>query len=231
MQPKRKTSSLARSSKSGFTLIEIMTVIAVIGILSAVSVPAVNSLISASGASNSTVQLATTLEQAHQYATSHNTYVYVSLCQEVSSSNEPELVVALASSNDGTEISKNRSTSFLVGPNEKDSQLISKVLRLKGFVTRPVGAVSDEVIPRPNPADSEDVGLASGSSDTTPSIKFGNNTYPISFWFAPDGTASRDGVFPTRLEFVVLPENKSDKWASAIQIAGLTGSVKVYRAN
>ena len=70
----------------GFSLIELLVVMAIIGILAAVTIPAMNSIKGASNVTKAAYDIAGALEQARAYAMAKNTYVFVGIA-EVDSSN------------------------------------------------------------------------------------------------------------------------------------------------
>ena len=100
----------------GFSLIELLVVMAIIGILAAVTIPAMNSIKGASNVTKAAYDIAGALEQARAYAMAKNTYVFVGIA-EVDSSKDPSVkpqvatadptvggrvAVAVVASKDGT---------------------------------------------------------------------------------------------------------------------------------
>lgn len=213
--------------RQGFSLVELLTVIALIGLLAAAAAPALSSITGGLDAGNATVKLATFIERARQYATAHNTYVYVSLLPETGEAQQKELWVVAAASNGGADISGQGTDAFSIGDMENEARLLAPPMKLKGFVTRTKDEIPVSVVSRPDPGQSSDLNVGGPTFGTISGRQF-----PISFWFAPDGSAGKDAVLPTRLELAIQPEHKTDAaWASVIQIAGLTGSLRVYRAD
>lgn len=223
-----RLSTSTQANTRGFSLVEMLTVLAIVGILSAISVPAIQSINQGSDAANATIKLTTFLDQARQYATANNTYVYISVLSDTSTN---DVRVAAVASKDGTDVA----STLSLGNN---ADLLSRVLVLKGMTTANKDAVSITTIPRPNPVDSVAVIDEATGAPATVTIGSGANqkTYPVSFWFGPQGTASSNAVPPTRLEMAIVPESKTQNgsfdsnWASVIQISGLTGTIQVYRA-
>ncbi|HEY0257590.1 MAG TPA: prepilin-type N-terminal cleavage/methylation domain-containing protein [Candidatus Methylacidiphilales bacterium] len=66
----------------GFTMVELLIVMAIIAMLAIAAIPAYNALATANAINRASVDIAGMLEQARAYAMANNTYVYVGL-QEV----------------------------------------------------------------------------------------------------------------------------------------------------
>ena len=66
-----------RGFNGGFTLVELLAVMAVVASLTIIAMPAINGPTGARQFTNGLVQIAGTLEQAREYATAQNTYVWV----------------------------------------------------------------------------------------------------------------------------------------------------------
>ena len=65
----------------GFSLIELLVVMAIIGILAAVTIPAMNSIKGASNVTKAAYDIAGALEQARAYAMANNTFVFVGFAE------------------------------------------------------------------------------------------------------------------------------------------------------
>jgi len=70
------------SHRDGFTLMELLTVIALFGILAALTIPAFDSMGKANQAAKAVYDIAGALEQARAYALARNTYVWVGFLEE-----------------------------------------------------------------------------------------------------------------------------------------------------
>ncbi|GAT32192.1 prepilin-type N-terminal cleavage/methylation domain-containing protein [Terrimicrobium sacchariphilum] len=213
--------------REAFSLVELLFVIAIIGLLATATVPALNSITDGGNASSSTLKLASFLEQARQYATAQNTYVYISFLPRDSGGPEASLWVTAVASNSGSDIAARGTKSFVVGSGDAEGRQLTHTLKLNGMVTEKKGQIPLSAVSRPDPAQSVEP-IDTGASTFGP---IGGATFPIGFWFSPDGSASTDSDVPTRIELAIRPDVRPDpKWASVIQIAGLTGSVHVYRS-
>ena len=76
-----KLGAMPKRSHCGFTLVELLTVLAIASILAVLSVPAIQGLNQAGGFNKSLYALADSLNFARSYAMANNTYVYVGLTE------------------------------------------------------------------------------------------------------------------------------------------------------
>jgi len=105
-----------QAQEAGFTLLELLVVIALISMLMVLALPALSGIKAAGNATKAAYDLAGTLEQARAYAMANNTYVFVGIA-EVDSSVDPSakpqvatadpaiggrVAVAVVASKDGT---------------------------------------------------------------------------------------------------------------------------------
>jgi prepilin-type N-terminal cleavage/methylation domain-containing protein len=67
------------AARSGFSLIELLSVLVIISVMSALVVTAISSIGKADGFNSATTTLSTLLEQARAYAMANNTYVFVGI--------------------------------------------------------------------------------------------------------------------------------------------------------
>ena len=97
----------------GFTLIELVSVIAIIIALSALLVPAFTSLKGAGDITHAAHTIASVLDQARTYAVANNTYVWVGIYEENTTADAPptqrlripgkgRVLLAIVAANDGT---------------------------------------------------------------------------------------------------------------------------------
>jgi prepilin-type N-terminal cleavage/methylation domain-containing protein len=76
-----KISSKPKRHGAGFTLVELLTVLAIITILAVLAAPSIQGLQKAGGFTKSVYDLADSLNLARSYAVAQNTYVYVGLTE------------------------------------------------------------------------------------------------------------------------------------------------------
>jgi len=108
-------SSKSRCSRQGFTLVELLTVIAIIALLSSIVVFAIPSLKSGRDLTQSAYVVAGALEQARTYAMANNTYAWVGFFEEDGSkssttpatSGTGRVIISMVASQDGTTYSDN----------------------------------------------------------------------------------------------------------------------------
>lgn len=93
--PRLRKTSLCKG-KQGFSLIELLTVIAIIGVISTLTVIGIGSIKRSTDLKKAGADIAGVLEQARTYAMAHNTYTWVGFSQK-----SPDLLVigAIASKN------------------------------------------------------------------------------------------------------------------------------------
>lgn len=223
--------------KNGFSLIEMLTVMAIIGVLAATVVPAVFGVMAGTSATSATLELSSFLEQSRLYATGNNTYVFVSLLPTTDDAKRPELWATAIASNDGSNLYNTSASTFTIGSGANNARQIAKVMKIKGFVAKGKNTISTTVVPRPDPTGSTVGDIINISANGKTFTTGAGQVFPVSFWFAPDGSANLPTGLPSRLEVAIQPNQKQSAsaadaaWASVFQIAGLTGTVRVYRAN
>jgi prepilin-type N-terminal cleavage/methylation domain-containing protein len=98
------------SRADGFSLVELLVVLAIIGILTAIVSPLVPSLLRGNQLDSSVNTLAGILEEARETATASNTYIWVAFTDPISSSPGKGIWVATLQSLDGTETIASTST-------------------------------------------------------------------------------------------------------------------------
>ena len=234
MSHSQKSRLLPRQiGQNGFSLIEMLTVMAIIGVLAATVVPPLFGVMAGTSATSATLELSSFLEQSRLYATGNNTYVFVSLLPTKDDANRPELWATAIASNDGSNLYNTAGTTFTLGSGANNARQITKIMKIKGFVMKKKGDIDATVVPRP--AGSSDIINISTNGKTFTAAN--GTVFPVSYWYAPDGSANLPSGLPSRLEVAIQPNQKQSTsaadaaWASVFQIAGLTGTVRVYRAN
>jgi prepilin-type N-terminal cleavage/methylation domain-containing protein len=213
--------------KGGFTLVEMLTVIAIITVLAGLSVPALSAL-SRSGQVDVTFsKLTETLEQAREYAVAQNTYVWVAFYANTSlPASGTQLSLAVMASTDGTDAASNW-TGTVPGSNLIQ---ISKIQTFQLTELQAPGTVT------PATALSE-IGQAVNSSASF-SIVLPGQTSPTVFknaiQFTPTGEArNADGTPVDLVEFDIQPEKGpgvvNPTNGAIFQVNGLTGETRLYR--
>lgn len=91
-------------SAGGFSLIELLTVIAIIGLMVGLTVPAFQSIAGSKKVPSAAGEIAGILEYARNEAMTRQTYVWVGFQNVVTESNNRELRVAAFASDDGTSL-------------------------------------------------------------------------------------------------------------------------------
>jgi prepilin-type N-terminal cleavage/methylation domain-containing protein len=86
----------------GFTLVELLIVIAILGILMAVVAPSLPSLLGAKAIGKAANEVAAVLERARAEAMSRRTYIYVGFLNSTNAAGNSELRIGAAASLDGT---------------------------------------------------------------------------------------------------------------------------------
>jgi prepilin-type N-terminal cleavage/methylation domain-containing protein len=220
------TISRRPSTTKAFTLAELLAVIGIMAVLATAAMPSLKGILGGSNSSAAPLKISSYLEYARQYATANNTYVYVSFLQVTPPSQQPELWVSAVSSNSGADISKLGTAPIVLGNGDEQGRQMGQLIKIPGIIPVNTSDIPNSVVPRPQSADTADLKTVTDSQiDSIQSQKM-----PVSFWFAPDGTAARSGARPTQMELAIQPPRQNEaKQVSVLQVSGLTGSVRTYR--
>lgn len=243
---------LINFARRGFSLIELLVVVAIIAILAAFAIPAFNSIKGADSVTNAATEVAGALENAATYARAANTYVWVGFFEEngaVPSTTPPtagvgRLVVASVFSKDGTQIIDPSGSGQSI-PATRIGQL-GRMIKLDSIhladLPNPVapnakgaGTNFDE---RPSVVSGSVVSRIGDSTPATASFPFtvAQYTFEKVIQFSPEGIAVIDGnpaVAPW-IEIGLQPARGDEVDAAnpnvaALQISGINPQVRTYR--
>lgn len=218
---------------SGFSLVELLTVIAVMGLLVSMAVPALTSIAMGNQMNQSLIHLSGTLDQARQYAISHNTYVWVALRPHTKEPDGDQLSVAVLASKTGTDPSP--WSNYGTVPNAQ-IDLIARPRTLEKLKFEEASTFSASQIPGL-------VGKSPTSLDNTPannlatfSIQLPGSSSPVNFdrviQFTPSGEARVSSGVIDVIEFGVHPTRgkvADEHNVAVLRVNGLTGQTTVFR--
>ncbi len=224
---------LSRERRDGFSLVELLTVIAIAAVMSTLAVTAFVSLKRADSLNNATAIISTLLEQARAYAMANNTYVFVGFEESdfgtpstaAQTAGTGRVAVQAFASADGT---LNLSASNLSPINRLQ---ILDSLDLAPAITLTTGGLPGR------PAADYVIGSTSFPAPSS-TISSRNFTFSKVIAFDSLGLVHIPTVAPQPslqyLEIDVQPSNGNSvptaaTNASAIQVDAMTGAVSVYR--
>jgi prepilin-type N-terminal cleavage/methylation domain-containing protein len=210
----------------GFTLVEMLSVIAILALVAVAGMPSLNGIFSASNSSAIPLKVSAFLENARQQATARNTYVYVSLSETVDASGRPQLWLGAVTANSGEDVSKAGAQDLVIGNGDTQVRQLGPLMKIENVRPVPSTDIPANLIERPSGQ-----GVADLTASTPAKVRsLGGADLPVSFWFAPDGTALRTRTPHEQLELAIRsPHEASIGQASVLQISSLTGAVRTYR--
>lgn len=218
----RKRSGLR--SRQGFSLVELMCVVAVVSVMASLAWPAVVGLVSGNRLTNNAYQLSGLVQQARATALAQHTYVWVGFYSYTGQDGAPSMMVATLSGNSGL-------TSDLQSNNYA---MASKPAILKNVALASTGAYAS--LPGLDSTDNTDVASQSFTFHLNvpgyPNAPFSNVIV-----FGPDGQASLPQTSSGALQLVqcigvglnTAPNSGSHLHTAAIQVHGLSGQVSVFQ--
>jgi len=215
-----KSSSPQMAGTCGFTLVEMLTVMAIVAILSTAAVTSLTGMGSAGRLGAAATSVASFLEQARTYAVTQNTYVYVGFLPRASGtpSGEIEMKLLAVASRDGSSVLPAGGTLDLQSANSP-AIVIGKPL-LIGKISMDTNGTYDPPIPRP---------AATSLSSADGTLKSGAQTFGNVLAFTPGGEVIlSNGSLSQRYE-IGLEYAGKDSRAAVVQIAGLSGQTRVYQ--
>jgi len=238
----------------GFTLVELLVVVAIVSALAALLVPALGTISNGGGMSSAVTGISGLLEQARAYSMGNNTYVYVGI-QEVnaiSSNSVPaasgtgQLVIAVVASQNGTRpyttLATTPITPSLVNPG---IGMIDKIHSFAGVhLVSPSAAMNGpNMTGRPTATSASVVDISKATATTTfqwPFTGAPNYSFNKVIEFDPQGVArvqqgsAYSASVSDYLEITLVATHGNAAVATAadqaaIQVDGITGAVRFYR--
>ncbi len=224
--------------RRGFSLIELLSVVAIIGMLSAAVIPALTSIRGGGNLTKAAYDIAGVLEQARSYAMANNTYVFVSLAEVDASNDEAatgqtsgtgRLVLAAVGSRDGTRSFAATNLVALSKLRRFENIHFDNNVPQSGNLVRPAVDASFQV--------GSDAFAAANTLDWPLSGGPAKYTFTKIIQFDPRGTASIQSDTrnsPQWMEIGLAPARgnqiaEADVNRAALLLDGVTGSVKIYR--
>ncbi len=223
--------NIQRKAVRGFSLIEILVVVVIMALLMAASLPALSSL-TVGGQMNQTISEVTgLLEQARQYAVSHNTYVWVAFSTENTASGQNLLVAVVSSKNGmslssmGTAVTVPGTTLDLISPLRSYRQI--KLSDAGTFTSAQIASLGSQ------PTVTESNSLENTSFSIQTPGKTSATTFSMAVQFQPNGEARNSDSPIDILEFAMQPQRSNTAAdpnnIAVVRINGLTGQSSVYR--
>jgi prepilin-type N-terminal cleavage/methylation domain-containing protein len=223
---------ISAPSSRGFSLVELLVVMAILVVMLSLAGPAMNALKGANDVNQAAADLSGILEQARAYAMANNTFTYVGFYQDKSDGFKTKL--AVFASQDGTrQLKKTDGTSNL--------QQVSRVKILENAKFAKLDAYPDDYENAKRPTDSAVVEKITDSNKGITLSTTGSNSINFDYVlrFGPNGLAQADNLQPDQPDSpkgyyeIALKQTRGQTEmpnnSAVVQVSGLTGSVQVYR--
>ncbi len=207
---------------AGFSLIELLAVMAVITVMMAAVVPAINGLKSTGNLSSAAFEIAGTLEQARAYAMANNTFVYVGFAErdqlDAGKTGQGQIVMAAMGSKNGSRTFDAANLSPLTRLRKLPAVRLEEGLPNSGAMSRPVALSGYQV--------------ANDAFFAQDSFILSGVTFTKILQFDPRGMASvqsRSTTVPQWMEIGLVGAVGSSTDCAAVVVDGVTGVAKIYR--
>ena len=248
-----------RAACAGFTLVELLTVLAVMSLITAMSLPVMNAIKDSQNVTLGAVSVSSALQRARTYAMAHDTYVWVGFYEEAANTATPtnvfpysgagQVVVGMAASVDGTQIYPNTvSSGSLTAPQVVPIEKLMKVENVHctdlgvptgtgtALTSRPNGAYASASSPGVILAQ-EQYGIDSdNSAQANHLLVLDGYTFYKTIRFSPSGEAAINDSSSLRRvgEIDLRPThgtqiNLSTSNVASIQFSGIEGAIQTYR--
>jgi len=198
----------------GFTLVELLAVVAVTAMMATLAVPALSSINKTSQMNRAVTGLSLAIEQARAYAMANNTYVRVGL---FSSTDESRVTLATITASGGAMADFQTSTRY---------QPMNRPQQFENV------ALLEENIPALAEMPSDATDLSTSQLGSFQAVAGGTNTsFDHVIQFGPSGEAVIGTPSQPRwlqLAIASTPESQSGNCA-VLQVSGLTGQVRIFR--
>jgi prepilin-type N-terminal cleavage/methylation domain-containing protein len=239
----RNPSSRTARPPSGFSLVELLVVMAVIVVLLALVVPAITGIKGAGGVTKATYDVSGALETARAYALAHNTYTWVGFLEEDASgsstppvANPEKVVLAIVASKNGTTVYDPNSGSDPDPIDPAELTQIAKLAKIDGvrLASFPDGSGTGETFETRPPALLDEARIGGDQPPTSTQYPFQTAQYTFrkTIQFSPRGEATVNSTYSLRpvIEIGLQPAHGEEPGnVVAVQISGVTGNVTIYR--
>lgn len=225
---------IERETSRGFSLAELLTVLAIIGVLVTLSVPALRGVSETGSMTQAITRISGTLEQARNFAVANNTHTWVAFSDNALPGETGVRMVAFASQS-GLNLESDSGGGVVRYPSE-DVEMIAPIERIRqirvgGSIPDDNALLSGQILPP--------VGEVTEFPTTSGGLQFSleDEMYSRSIHFKPNGEAGMDVGVSEVIQIVVVPEKnpggtipeKDARQAMVIRVSGLTGQAIVYQ--